>query len=260
MNPHPENRHPRPNGDAERHAAIVPRRRFALLLDAQNVSPSWIPRILHIASEHGEILVRRAFGVFEDKAWTEVLDSHDILPVRRVQGPAGKNTADIELTIAAVDMLNDTRIDSYCRDSSDSDFAPLAFRLRQSGRFVLGIAARQTREAMVTACDVFAFLGAPDALPESPSQGVRVDPLRRDFVELLAKAVDMAKREDGWADISAVGLSLREVKPGFEPRRYGNSKLGALIESCAAQVEIERTPCTTLVRMRESMGASSQSA
>ena len=77
---------------------------------------------------------------------------------------------------------------------------------------------------------------------------------------MLAKAVDMAKREDGWADISAVGVSLREVSPGFMPMRYGNGRLGALIESCSAEVEIKRTPCTALVRMREPMVRSSQSA
>ena len=55
-------------------------------------------------------------------------------------------------------MLSDTRIDGYCLVSSDSDFAPLALRLRESGRFVVGIGARQTRAAMLNACDGFAFI------------------------------------------------------------------------------------------------------
>ena len=49
----------------------------------------------------------------------------------------------------------------------------------------------------------------------------------------------MAKHEDGWVDISAVGLSLREVSPGFRPKRYGASTLGALIALCSAEVEMK---------------------
>ena len=260
VNPNPVHRHPRPNGDAAGHTAIEPRRHLAILIDAQNVSPSWIPKILDIASQYGEVVVQRAFGVFQDKAWTQVLDWHAIQPKRRAQGPAGKNSADIELTIAAVDMLSDTRIDGYCLVSSDSDFAPLALRLRESGRFVLGIGARQTREAMLNACDVFAFIVAPDALPELPIPEARVDPLRKEFLELLAKAVDLAKREDGWADIAAVGVNLRKVKLGFKPWHYGYRTLGALIASCTAAVEMKRTSCTCLVRMRELTGASTQPA
>ena len=260
VNPNPEHSCLPSHGDAESLAAIEPRRRLALLIDGENISSSWIPKILDIASEHGEVVVRRAFGLLEEKSWTQVLDWHAIQPVRRAQGPAGKNSADIELTIAAVDMLSDPRIDGYTLVSSDSDFAPLALRLRQAGRFVLGIGARQTREAMLNACDVFAFIVAPDALPNSPTPEARLDPVRRDFLELLASALDIAKREDGWADIAAVGVSLRVIKPGFDPRRYGYRTLGALIASCSAAVEMKRSSCTCFVRMCEPTGASSQSA
>ena len=248
--PNPLHRHLRPNGDAAGHTAIEPRRHLALLIDGENIAPSWIPKILDIASEHGEVVVRRAFGLLEEKSWTQALVWHAIQPMRRAQGPAGKNSADIELTIAAVDMLSDTRIDGYCLVSSDSDFAPLALRLRESGRFVLGIGARQTREALINAYSHFGFIDEPVALPELPSPEAHVDPVRRDFLELLAKALEITKREDGWADISAVGVSLRVVKPGFKPWHYGNRTLGALIASCSAAVEMKRTSCTCFVRMR----------
>ena len=253
VNPNPVHHRSPASGWRRRagHTAIEPRRHLAILIDAQNVSPSWIPKILDIASQYmARSWCSRAFGVFQDKAWTQVLDWHAIQPVRRAQGPAGKNSADIELTIDAVDMLSDPRIDGYCLVSSDSDFAPLALRLRQAGRFVLGIGARQTREAMLNACDVFAFIVAPDALPNSPTPEALVDPIRRDFLELLAKALDMAKREDGWADIAAVGVNLRKVKLGFKPWHYGYRTLGALIASCTAAVEMKRTSCTCFVRMR----------
>ena len=194
MNKNPQHYHPRPNGDATSPAVIEPRRRLALLVDARNVSPSWIPKILDIASDHGEVVVRRAFGVLEKRGWIEALVGHAIQPVRRGQASAGKNTADIELAIAAVDMLSDIRIDGYCLVSSDTDFVPLALRLREAGRFVVGIGEWKTPEAFVGACDDFSFLDEPDALRESQTAEAVADALRRDFVELLARAVDLAKR------------------------------------------------------------------
>ena len=124
--------------------------------------------------------MRRAFGVLEKRGWIEALVGHAIQPVRRAQASAGKNTADIELAIAAVDMLSDIRIDGYCLVSSDTDFVPLALRLREAGRFVVGIGEWKTPEAFVGACDDFSFLDEPDALPESQTveEGVErpVDP------------------------------------------------------------------------------------
>ena len=73
---------------------IEPRRRLALPVDAHNVSSSWIPRILEIVSQYGEVVVRRAFRVLAEKTWTQALVWHAIQPVRRAEGLAGKNAAD----------------------------------------------------------------------------------------------------------------------------------------------------------------------
>ena len=83
VNPNPEHCCPPLNGDATPLVPTEPRRRLALLVGGENISPSWIPKILDIASEHGEVVVRRAFGVLEEQSWTQVLVWHAIRPVRR---------------------------------------------------------------------------------------------------------------------------------------------------------------------------------
>ena len=134
----------------------VPGRRLAVLVDAENVSPAFAPRILAEAMKHGTVEIRRAFGAVAHSGWNGALVRQAFHTLARTPNAGGRNGADIELAIAAMDLLHDDRIDGYYLVSSDSDFAPLAIRLRQSGRYVLGIGERKTPGAFVEACDDFA--------------------------------------------------------------------------------------------------------
>ena len=230
-----------------------PPRRLAVLVDAENVSPALAPRILAEAMKHGRVEIRRAFGAVAAGRWSEVLVRHAFHTGAGATQPAGRNAADIELTIAAMDLLHDTRIDGFVLASSDSDFAPLAIRLRQSGRHVLGIGEPKAPKAFVEACDEFVCLA-----PDDPDSGTRKSPTpnsrngecRENFIELLAEAMPPLADADGWVDICVLGARLRKVRPGFTPSQYGKKKLKGLLQSCDTQVEITTTPCTSMVRMR----------
>ena len=56
----------------------------------------------------------------------------------------GRNSADIALTISAMDLLytSASEIDVFCIASGDRDFAALATRLRRAGKKVVGIAVQ----------------------------------------------------------------------------------------------------------------------
>ena len=227
-----------------------PPRRLAVLVDTENVSPAHPPRIVAAAMKHGSVEIRRAFGAVAASGWGKALVSHAFHTVAGAPQPAGRNAADIELTIAAMDLLHDTRIDGYVLASSDSDFAPLAIRLRQSGRHVVGIGERKAPRAFAKACDAFVFLDPASAPPESTTTNTCKNEPRDGFVELLDKAMPPIADDDGWVDICVLGTRLRKVRPGFTPSQYGKKKLKGLLQSCDARVEIKSTPCTSLVRMR----------
>ena len=227
-----------------------PPRRLAVLVDAENVSPALAPRILAEAMKHGSVEIRRAFGAVTASGWGKVLVRHAFHTVARIPPAAGRNAADIELAIAAMDLLHDRRIDGYVLASSDSDFAPLAIRLRQSGRHVVGIGERKAPNAFVEACDIFVFLDPASTL-RKPATANSCDNERQDgFIELLAEAMPPIVGADGWVDICVLGARLRKVRPGFTPSQYGKKKLKGLLQSCDTQVEIRTTPCTSLVKMR----------
>ena len=113
--------------------------RVALLIDADNLSGDVIAQAIeHLLKSHGAIHFRRAFcspqKVIEH---IELFRRHSIRPMVNV--PTGKNSTDIALAVDAIDLVISERPDVVVIASSDSDYAPLAQRLREKGCRVIGI-------------------------------------------------------------------------------------------------------------------------
>jgi len=114
-------------------------KRVALLIDADNLSGDVIEQaVAHLLKTFGAIDFRRAYSspqkVIEH---TELFRRHAIRPMVNV--PTGKNSTDIALAVDAIDLAISERPDVVVIASSDSDYAPLAQRLREKGCRVLGI-------------------------------------------------------------------------------------------------------------------------
>ena len=81
----------------------------------------------------------------------------------------GKNSADIRLTIEAMDLVYRGQPDAIALISRDRDFTPLAFRLRESGLSVVGFSPEEPSLAFRAACSSFHVLQAPVPIKASPS-------------------------------------------------------------------------------------------
>ncbi|MDE2299123.1 MAG: NYN domain-containing protein, partial [Burkholderiales bacterium] len=113
--------------------------RVALLIDADNLSGDVIEQAIeHLLKLHGAIHFRRAYC--SPQKVVEHIDlfrRHSIRPMVNV--PTGKNSTDIALAVDAIDLAITERPGVVVIGSSDSDYAPLAQRLREKGCRVLGI-------------------------------------------------------------------------------------------------------------------------
>ena len=145
-------------------------RRIALFLDFENlvtntgISPASfdlqpsMDRLL----EKGKVVFRRAYcdwGRFrEAKANLHEfgVELVDVPPSTR----AGKNAADMRLVIDALELCyHREHIDTFVIASGDSDFCPLAYKLRENDRLVIGLAVKEaTSPFFVKACDEFIYL------------------------------------------------------------------------------------------------------
>jgi len=157
--------------------------RVALLIDADNLSGDVIEQaVAHLLKTFGAVDFRRAYSspqkVMEH---TELFRRHSIRPMVNV--PTGKNSTDIALAVDAIDLAISERPDVVVIASSDSDYAPLAQRLREKGCRVLGIGqAGKTGSESPLAYDEFIDLAHRKALraPESaPRAAPAPAPARR---------------------------------------------------------------------------------
>lgn len=151
-------------------------KKFAVLIDADNSSPKKIPAILQEVAKYGIASVKRIYGDWSSErlnAWREILLPHAITPIQQFAYTKGKDATDMILIINAMDLLYGGALDGFCIVSSDSDFTPLASRIRESGLLVYGFGENKTPNAFINACDKFIYIenlenGTDNTTQDSP--------------------------------------------------------------------------------------------
>lgn len=136
-------------------------RQYAVLVDAENVSPKYIHIIFDEASNYGITTYRRIYGDWtstRNNGWKEVLLDNSITPIQQYAYTDGKNASDSAMIIDAMDILYTENVDGFIIVSSDSDFTRLASRLRESGMSVIGMGESKTPSAFISACNSFKYL------------------------------------------------------------------------------------------------------
>lgn len=224
----------------------APTRRFAVLIDADNVSAKALEGILAEVANYGTAMVKRIYGDWtlpNLNSWKAMLLEHAIQPIQQFRYTTGKNATDSALIIDAMDLLYEGKLDGFCLVSSDSDFTRLASRIREEGLMVIGFGERKTPRAFVTACDRFVHTdilrGArrpEDDDDEDPRKGGGSSklPIDDELLDLLRWAVGASEDEEGWADLGVVGAKVMAQQPDFDARSYGHGKLSSLVEATDA--------------------------
>ena len=210
--------------------------RLAVLIDADNTSPTIVDGLLDEIANYGVASARRCYGDWTGsglKGWKEVLLEHSIQPIQQFAYTRGKNATDSALIIDAMDLLYAGTFEGFCIVSSDSDFTRLAARLRESGLTVYGFGEKKTPMPFVQACDKFIYT---EVLRASDANGDTLRPLstaklKQDakLVRLLRSAVEAGSDDDGWAQLGSVGSTIAKQAPEFDARNYGYARLGELV-------------------------------
>ena len=229
---------------------------LAVLIDADNAQASLIQQLLEEVSRYGTANVKRAYGDWSKsqlKKWENELQAHGIKPVQQFPYTKGKNATDLALIIDAMDLLHTGNLNGFCLVSSDSDFTPMAMRIREAGLKVYGFGERKTPQAFVAACDKFIYTDILVPPETKPAKGKPQGPSPK---KKLLEAVDNAAQDDGWAHLGVVGTMLLKNDPAFDSRNYGFRKLVELVkaqpylEVKKVQIESGAGGSTILVRLK----------
>lgn len=244
--------------------------KIAVLIDADNTQLSKMEALLHEVSAYGRIVLKKAYGNWKKPAlknWENEVKRLAIKAEQQFDYVAGKNTTDIALVIDAMDLLHERTYDAFVLVSSDSDFTPLAIRLRESGAYIIGAGVTTTPESFRNACDDFILLEyvsqaeededsqadrqAPEAPAAHPSGQKQSDrrgskqslppvPHIEEIHNLLRIAWDKFQDDEGFVNVASAGHYLKRAKPDFNCKTYGYAKLSELLDAFPRKYQVER--------------------
>lgn len=236
-------------------------KRFAVLIDADNVSAKYIKYILDEISNYGVATYKRIYGDWtrpNTSTWKDLLLENSITPVQQYGYTVGKNATDSAMIIDAMDILYSSNVEGFCIVSSDSDFTKLASRLRESGMLVVGMGEKKTPKPFIAACNQFKFLDIIAETEQKDDKALNIESKPEDNnIDLNSKAESsndnnsdsnktmtdinvikstvikmMNEVDEGTQRMNMGELGSRLVKryPDFDVRNYGDTKLSKFLK------------------------------
>lgn len=233
-------------------------KRFAVLIDADNVSAKYIKYIMDEIANFGVATYKRIYGDWTKPntgSWKEILLENSITPVQQYGYTVGKNATDSAMIIDAMDILYSGNVDGYCIVSSDSDFTKLASRLRESGMIVVGMGEKKTPKPFIAACNQFKYL---DVLAEAEKKTESIQnnsnktksPIEinqataniengeslKSMTDInvikmaIIKMINESDTETQSMSMAEIGNRLAKRYPDFDVRNYGDTKLSRFLK------------------------------
>lgn len=234
-------------------------KRFAVLIDSDNISSKYITCILDEMTKYGVITYKRIYGDWtssQTSKWKNELLENSITPIQQFSNTVGKNATDSALIIDAMDILYTGNVEGFCIVSSDSDFTRLASRLRESGMEVIGMGEEKTPRSFRAACTVFTNLeilvdqddeetgeetaytiSVNQAAPQVGGQQPGEDPQtlrgiidQRVIENDITAIINENKDKDKDTGLGEIGSRLVKKYSDFDVRNYGYSSLSKFLE------------------------------
>ena len=243
-----------------------------------------IGAVLDYASSYGTVALARAYAdwsVPANAAYRRQLVDRAVDLTQMFPVSGTKNGADIRLAVDAMeDLSRYADISHVVIVGGDSDYVPLAQRIKQLGRFVVGIGVTgSTSRALIAACDEFSQYDAlPGITPVKPKSAAKKtaaktakkatkkattkksakrtesDPLE-EAGQLLVRAIRIAQDkadDDEWLNGGGVKSQMQRMDPSFKEKALGFRTFTEFVESQSDLVEsrVDETDGHLRLRLR----------
>jgi uncharacterized protein (TIGR00288 family) len=221
-----------------------------------------VQAIVELASSFGSIAVNRAycnwqfFGRYRDQLLQSAVELVQLFP----PGASAKNGADIKLCLDATeDISRFLHIGTVIIVGGDSDFMPVAQKIKAAGRTLVGIGTRKsTNKHWAKSCHEFRYY---ENLIESPEvalpaeQGVLLPAViepKDPAAEMLKRAVRLLSETKGdpWVNKASIWNMIKRLDPTFDTKDYGHENLAAMVRALDSVVEVRKGEFDQFVRLK----------
>ena len=222
---------------------------IAVFIDFENISTSAeanlgdfdVNAVMDLLLSRGRLLIKRAYGDwgrYQRYRRAMLENGIDLFQLYTV-GIQQKNRADVRLAIDALEtVFTRPNIDLYAIVSGDSDFTELIHKLRDHGKYTIGIGLRAaTSDLLRRACDEFIFY---ETLVTEELDDISDELRLPDARDLLRRALGVAEQK-GEAPVFAGRLKqiMLGLDSSFNEANYGFQQFRAFLEAHPDLVTIE---------------------
>jgi uncharacterized protein (TIGR00288 family) len=226
---------PVPVGAAFHHAPNA-----ALLIDFDNVTMGIRSDLGHelrnlLSSDiiKGKVAVQRAYADWRryPQYIVPLSESSIDLIFAPAYGSSKKNATDIRLAIDALELVfTRPEIGTFILLSGDSDFSSLVIKLKEYGKYVIGVGIRESSsDLLIQNCDEYYSYNALAGLVKSNED----EPQKFDPWELVTEAITRMKRNGDVMRSDRLKQVMQELDPSFDEKSLGYSKFSRFCTDAA---------------------------
>src|SRR5215467_9878686 len=205
----------------------------ALLIDFDNVTmgirsdlAKELRNLLSSEIIKGKVAVQRAYADWRRYPMyiVPLTESSIDLIFAPAYGSSKKNATDIRLAIDALELVFvRPEIGTFILLSGDSDFSSLVIKLKEYGKYVIGVGIRESSsDLLVMNCDEYYSYNALAGLVKASDEEATVR--KYDPWELVTEAVQRMKRNNDVMRSDRLKQVMQEIDNSFDEKNLGISK------------------------------------
>ena len=211
-----------------------------LLIDFDNVTlgirsdlQTELKNLLSSDIVKGKVAVQRAYADWRryPQYVVPLTESSIDLIFATAYGSAKKNATDIRLAIDAIELVfTRPEIGTFILLSGDSDFSSLVIKLKEYGKYVIGVGIRESSsDLLVQNCDEYYSYNALAGLVKSGEEEV----VKRDPWELVTEAITRMKRNGDVMRADRLKQVMQQIDSSFDEKNLGMSKFSRFVSEAA---------------------------
>ncbi|MBK7905438.1 MAG: NYN domain-containing protein [Gemmatimonadetes bacterium] len=204
----------------------------ALLIDFDNVTmgirsdlQTELRNLLSSAIISGKVAVQRAYADWRryPQYIVPLSESSIDLIFAPAYGSSKKNATDIRLAVDAIELVfTRPEIGTYILLSGDSDFSSLVLKLKEYGKYVIGVGIRESSsDLLVQNCDEYYSYNALAGLVKS---GEESGTKKWDPYELVTEAIGRMQKNGDVMRSDRLKQVMQEIDASFDEKDLGMSK------------------------------------
>ncbi len=212
----------------------------ALLIDFDNVTMgirsdlnAELRSLLSSDIVKGKVSVQRAYADWRryPQYIVPLSESSIDLIFAPAYGSSKKNATDIRLAIDALELVfTRPEIGTFILLSGDSDFSSLVIKLKEYGKYVIGVGIRESSsDLLVQNCDEYYSYNALAGLVNTREEDVQ----KWDPWELAGEAVQRMKRNGDVMRADRLKQVMQQIDSSFDEKNLGMSKFTRFVHEAA---------------------------